>query len=156
MSSSLRYTFTKLRRRPCSLYKCGFNPAYFAVRSPSSSPMVTPSASTASCLPVNGRNGVGIRILFAISYTSFGRGNTATLRAFERIFAELRTIGGQPPDGHLLRLPLLNRNNHIPEERKRVIEIILGRARRMIGMRVVKSQKILLEPLRFLLHEFVI
>src|SRR5438094_768254 len=29
--------------------------------------MVAPSTSTASCLPVNGRNGVGIRILFAIT-----------------------------------------------------------------------------------------
>src|SRR5712692_8418154 len=71
MSSSLRYTFTKLRSLPCSLYRCGFSPLYLVLRLTSSSPIVAPSTSTASCLPVNGRNGVGIRILFAITTYAF-------------------------------------------------------------------------------------
>ena len=41
-------------------------PACLVVRSASSSPTVAPSASTASCLSVNGRSGVGIRIFVAI------------------------------------------------------------------------------------------
>ena len=62
--------------------------ACFAVRSASSSPTVLPSASTASFLSVNGRSGVGIRILVAIELALF----------------KCRTIFFQKPHGHVARL----------------------------------------------------
>ena len=58
----------------------------------------------------------------------------APLRVLECRFAELRAVVGEPPDRHLLGLGLLNRDNHVPEERKRVVKIVLGRTRRVIGM----------------------
>src|SRR3978361_878051 len=65
---------TKLRSLPCSLYRCAFRPACFLVRSDRSSPTVAPAASTASCLSVYGRSGVGMRIFAMIETAPFETG----------------------------------------------------------------------------------
>src|SRR6185503_9003897 len=88
MSSSFTYTLTKLRSLPCSLYRCVLRPECLRVRSASSSPTVAPAASTASCLSVYGRSGVGMRI-FAMMQTAL---------------FETRTVVFQIPDGHIARL----------------------------------------------------
>src|SRR5436305_78645 len=109
---------TKLRSLPCSLKRCPFSPEYFVVRSASSSPTVAPLASTASCLSVYGRSGVGIRILVAI----------------ELALIESGTVFLQKPDGHVARDARHHRHDHICEIRPRVIQIELRRPRRVIGM----------------------
>src|ERR1041385_7966334 len=110
---------TKLRSLPCSLYRCALRPLCLRVRSASSSPTVTPSASTASFLSVYGRSGVGIRILVDI----------VKLALFEA-----RTIVLQEPHGHVARRALGHGDDDVRKRRPRVIEIVLRRARRMIGM----------------------
>src|SRR5436190_9030561 len=118
MSSSFTYTLTKLRRRPCSLYRCGLRPECLDVRSARSSPTVLPSASTASFLSVYGLSGVGIRI-FAMMQTAL---------------YECRSIVFQKPDRHVARDAGRDRHDHVRKRRPRVIEIVLRRARRMIRM----------------------
>src|SRR5258708_40175980 len=100
---------TKLRSLPWSLYRCAFSPECLVVRSASSSPTVLPSASTASFLSVNGRSGVGIRILVAIELALF----------------ECRTIFLQIPDGHGLGPSRGHGHDDVRKRRPRVIEIVL-------------------------------
>src|SRR5437667_12569356 len=113
MSSSFTYTLTKLRRRPCSLYRCGLRPECLDVRSASSSPTVLPSASTASFLSVYGLSGVGIRILVAM---------------MEDALFECRSVVFQKPDGHLARRARRHGHDHVRKRRPRVIEVVLRRA----------------------------
>src|ERR1043165_1553739 len=68
MSSSFRYTFTKLRILPSSVKICFRRSGCAEVSAFSTSPTVVPDTVTASCLPVNCRRGVGIKTL-AISVT---------------------------------------------------------------------------------------
>src|ERR1039457_6719780 len=63
MSSSFKYTLTKLRTLPSSLKICLRKAGNCAVSAFSASPTVAPGTATASCLPVNCRRGVGIRTL---------------------------------------------------------------------------------------------
>src|SRR5689334_5200274 len=63
MSSSFRYTFTKLRSLPSSLKICFRRSGYCVVSAFRTSPTVPPGAVTASCFPVNWRSGVGIKTL---------------------------------------------------------------------------------------------
>src|SRR5439155_14484594 len=118
MSSSLIYTFTKLRRRPSSVYRCAFRPACRFVRSASSSPTVAPSASTASFLSVYGLSGVGIRILVAMELALF----------------EIGSVLFEIPHAHVARRAQRDRHNHVREGRPRMIEIELRRPGRVIGM----------------------
>src|SRR3954462_5693797 len=113
---------TKLRSLPCSLYRCAFKPACFFVRSDSSSPTVAPVASTASCLSVYGRSGVGMRI-FAMMQTAL----------FER-----RTILFQKPYSHIGGRAAHDRHDDVGKRRPRMIQIELRRPRRMIRMRVIE------------------
>src|SRR5882672_9163522 len=83
---------TKLRSLPSALYRCAFRPGCFVVRSVSSSPMVLPSTSTASFLSVNGRSGVGIRILVAIELALVKCG-TVFLEVPHRHVSRLRAFG---------------------------------------------------------------
>src|SRR5256885_15664137 len=110
--------FTKLRSFPSWLYRCVLRPECFAVRSASSSPIVLPSASTASFLSVNGRSGVGIRILVAI----------------ELALVKCGTVFLEIPHGHRFRLPRRDGDDDVRERRPRVIQIVLRRPRRMIRM----------------------
>src|SRR3954469_15909606 len=100
---------TKLRSLPCSLNRCALRPAYLIVRSASSSPIVAPEASTASCLSVYGRSGVGIRIFVAI----------------QRALIESGSIFLQIPDGHVARGRGHHRDNYVREVRPRVVEVEL-------------------------------
>src|SRR5256885_5608876 len=102
--------FTKLRSFPSWLYRCVLRPECFAVRSASSSPTVRPSASTASCLSVNGRSGVGIRILVAM---------------LKRALFECGAIVCEPPYGDVARGARRHGHDHVRERRPRVIEIVL-------------------------------
>src|SRR5205809_5421788 len=125
MSSSFTYTLTKLRSLPCSLYRCAFRPECLRVKSASSSPTVAPVASTASCLSVYGLSGVGMRI-FAMMQTAL---------------LEVRSIVFQIPDGHVACRARRHGHDHVREGRPRVIEVVLRRPRRVIGMRVIKPEQ---------------
>src|SRR6202049_5362491 len=118
MSSSFRYTLTKLRSLPASWNRCALSPPCFFVRSASNSPTVAPSASTASFLSVNGLSGVGIRILVAMELALF----------------EIGSVLYEIPHGHVGRGARRDRHDHVREGRPRMIEIELRRQRRMIGM----------------------
>src|SRR3954447_24925909 len=109
MSSSFKYTFTKLRSFPCSLYRWAFSPACLAVRSASSSPIVAPLASTASCLSVYGRSGVGIRIFVAIQLALIETGT---------IFFQEPHRHGRGHAGH-------DRHDHVSKRRPCVIQVEL-------------------------------
>src|SRR5213596_1570770 len=102
---------TKLRSLPWSLYRCAFRHECFVVRSVSSSPTVLPSASTASFLSVNGRSGVGIRILVAI----------------ELALVKCGTVFLEIPHGHSLGLSIGHGHDDVRKRRPRVIEIVLRR-----------------------------
>src|SRR5204863_1437690 len=88
--------------------------------------MVAPLASTLSCLSVYGRSGVGMRI-FAMMKTAF----------FER-----RSIVFEEPPGHVGGRAAHDRYDDIRKRRPRVIEIVLGRPRRMVGMRVIEPDQL--------------
>src|SRR5579863_8695333 len=98
MSSSLRYTLTKLRSLPSSLKICRRRSGYSVMSAFNTSPTVPPEACTESCLPVNWRRGVGIRIL-AILITQL---------LFRRV--GLLEIG-QPAIG-VMEFTLLDRQHH--------------------------------------------
>src|SRR5438034_3179715 len=128
--------FTKLRSFPSWLYRCAFKPECFVVRSVSSSPTVLPSASTASFLSVNGRSGVGIRILVAIElalvkcgtvFLQIPDGHGPSLRAFG---ASARQAFSRTRHGH----------DDVRKRRPRVIQIVLRRPRRMVRMRMIEAQ----------------
>src|SRR5258708_24396175 len=121
MSSSFRYTLTKLRSFPSSLYRWALSPPCLFVKSASSSPTVVPSASTASFLSLYGLSGVGIRILVAMKLALF----------------EIGSVLFQMPHGHVARGARHNRHDHVRKGRPGMIEIELRRPRRMIGMRVI-------------------
>src|SRR3954447_10271523 len=97
---------TKLRSLPCSLYRCAFRPACFWVRSARSSPTVPPDASTASCLSVYGRSGVGMRI-FAM---------------MESALFEARSILFQKPHRHVGRKAVSDGDDDVGKCRPRMIE----------------------------------
>src|SRR6185436_11597818 len=126
MSSSLRYTLTKFRSRPSSAYRCLRRPSYRVVRSASSSPTVAPLTSTDSFLSVNGRSGVGMLIVFGIC---------------QLFLVEGGTILAQSPGRHVLRRAGANGNDDVREERQRVIEIVLRRPGRMIGMGMIEPEQ---------------
>src|SRR5439155_2531930 len=141
MSSSLIYTFTKLRRRPSSVYRCAFRPACRFVRSASSSPTVLPSASTASFLSVYGLSGVGIRILVAM---------------MKRALFECRAIVFQKPDTHLARRARRDRHDDVRKRRPRVVEVVPRGSRRMIRVRVIEPEQLSAELIRPLLREAIV
>src|ERR1035441_8107510 len=63
MSSSFKYTLTKLRTLPSSLKICLRRSGNCAVSAASTSPTVAPATVTESCFPVNWRRGEGIKTL---------------------------------------------------------------------------------------------
>src|SRR5262245_4520335 len=141
MSSSFKYTFTKLRSLPWSLYRCALRPLCFLVRSARSSPIVAPCASTASCLSVYGRSGVGIRIFVV---------------AIQRALIKTGSVFLQKPDGHVARRARHHRHNHVRKRRPRMIEIELRGPRRMIRMRMVEAQQLPAERRGLLLRGSIV
>src|SRR6184192_1475472 len=55
---------------------------------------------------------------------------------------EAGTVLFQKPDGHICGRALRNRNDDVGEVRPRVIEVVLRRPRRMIGMRMVEPEQL--------------
>src|SRR5947209_20009125 len=97
MSSSFRYTFTKLRSLPSSVNRFFLTFGYCAVSAASASPTVLPDTSTESFSSVNWRSAVGIRIL-AISIPHYLHasdwypvGNYARDRIYRSVLRERRT-----------------------------------------------------------------
>src|SRR5437762_10109759 len=131
---------TKLRSLPCSLYRCAFRPLCLRVRSASSSPTVAPDTSTASCLSVYGRSGVGISI-FAMMETAL---------------FEARSIVLEIPHGHVRCPAVRDGDNHVRERRPRVIEIVLRRPRRVIRVRMVEPEELRAELRRAALRSSII
>src|SRR4030095_5533610 len=146
MSSSLTYTFTKLRSLPCSLYRCALRPLCLRVRSARSSPTVAPDASTVSCLSVYGRSGVGIRI-FAMVEAALFEGRSIVFEIPDRHVASLRAVlerrarrrsasarqGGVGVD---------DGDDDVREGRPRMIQVVLRRPRRMVRVRVIEPQEL--------------
>src|SRR5438874_13640202 len=110
---------TKLRSFPASLYRCAFRPECFRVRSASSSPTVAPAASTASCLSVYGRSGVGMRI-FGINQLSL----VETRSIFFQVpHGQVRRRGFAALAGQVPRLRADDGYDDVGECRPRVIKI---------------------------------
>src|SRR5581483_8836277 len=117
---------TKLRSLPCSLNRCALRPACFAVRSASSSPTVAPSASTASFLSVYGRSGVGMRIFVAMKLA----------------LLEAGAVLLQEPHRHVGRRAARDGHDHVGKRRPRVIQIVLGRTRGVIRVRMIEPDQL--------------
>src|ERR1700733_8706870 len=132
--------FTKLRSLPWSVYRCAFSPECLAVKSASSSPTVAPSASTASFLSVYGLSGVGIRIFVAMKLALF----------------ECGAVVLQPPHRHVCCGTCRDRNDHICKRRPRVVQIVLRRTRRMVGMRMIEAEELRPEVAGPLLRQTII
>src|SRR6476619_5663148 len=128
---------TKLRSLPSALYRCALRPACLLIRSASSSPTVLPSTSTASFLSVNGRSGVGIRILVAIELALFKCG-TVFLEKPHRHDSSLRGFAASARRGSGAG----HCHDDVRERGPRVIEIVLRRPRRVVRMRVIKPEQL--------------
>src|SRR4051812_18972108 len=140
MSSSFTYTFTKLRSRPSSVYRCFFSPSCWRVRSARSSPTVAPATSTASFLPVKGRSGVGMRTRFGMASAISGskRGG----RARERLLVERGAVVFEQPRRHRRGLAAHDGYDHVREHRPRVVQVVLGWTRRVIRVRVIEAEEL--------------
>src|SRR5262245_19453952 len=98
--------------------RCALSPECRRVKSASNSPTVAPLASTASCLSVYGLSGVGMRIFAMVKTALF----------------EDRTIVLEKPHRHSLRSAGRHGDDHVRKGRPRVIEVVLRRLSRVIGM----------------------
>src|SRR5579872_504447 len=98
MSSSFRYTLTKLRSLPSSLKICLRRSGYCVVSVVSTSPTVAPDALTASCLPVNCRRGVGI--------------NTLAISVSQLLFRRFGLLEIRQPAVGVVEFTLLDRQHH--------------------------------------------
>src|SRR5581483_2690952 len=128
MSSSFRYTFTKLRSLPSSLKICLRRSGYCVVSAFRTSPTVPPGAVTASCLPVNWRSGVGIKTLaMLVNQLLLG-----CLGLFEI---------WQPAIG-VVKFALLNREDAERIPRTGILEIGGRKIRVAIRMRVIDTDQI--------------
>src|SRR3954463_10856933 len=131
---------TKLRSLPSALYRCALRPACLLIRSASSSPTVLPSTSTASFRSVNGRSGVGIRILVAIELALFKCG----------------TVFLQKPHRHDFSLRACHGDDDVRERGPRMIQIVLRRPRRVIRVGVIKPEQFAAELGGALLRQSII
>src|SRR5271157_5526095 len=128
MSSSFRYTLTKLRTLPSSLKICLRRSGYWAVSAFSTSPTVAPATATASWRPVNCRRGVGIKTL-GISV------NQLLLDGFGLLGV------GQPAIG-VVEFALLNGEHHEGIPGARILQIGFGKIGVAIGVRVVDTDQV--------------
>src|ERR1039457_7182887 len=128
MSSSFRYTLTKLRTLPSSLKICLRRSGNCAVSAFSTSPTVAPATVTESCFPVNCRRGVGIRTL-AISVTQL-------------LFRRLGLFDVRQPTVGVVKLAVANGKHHERVPRARILQIGLGKIGVAIGVRVVNADQL--------------
>src|SRR5512140_2206442 len=128
MSSSFRYTLTKLRTLPSSVKSCLRSSGNWLVRSVRTSPTVAPDAVTASCFPVNCRSGVGIK--------------TFAMLVNQLLFGRLGLVEvGQPAIG-VVEFALLNRKHDERIPRTRILQIRLREVGVAVGMRVVDADEL--------------
>src|ERR1035441_3882489 len=128
MSSSFRYTLTKLRTLPSSLKICLRRSGNCAVRPFSTSPTVAPATVTESCFPVNCRRGVGIKTL-AISVDQL------LFRRFGLVEVRLPAIG-------VMEFALLNRKHYERIAGAGIPQVRLRKIRVAVGVRVVDADQI--------------
>src|ERR1017187_1220150 len=128
MSSSFRYTLTKLRTLPSPLKICLRRSGNWAVSEFSTSPTVEPATVTESCFPVNCRRGVGIKTL-AISV------NQLLFRRFGLVEV------GQPAIG-VVEFALLNREHHEGIPGAGIPQVRLRKIRVAVGVRMVDADQI--------------
>src|ERR1017187_3067335 len=128
MSSSFKYTLTKLRTLPSSLKICLRRSGNWAVSEFSTSPTVEPATVTESCFPVNCRRGVGIKTL-AISV------NQLLFRRFGLVEV------GQPAIG-VVEFALLNGEHHEGIPGAGIPQIGPRKIRVAIRVRVVDADQI--------------
>src|ERR1700678_4640938 len=127
MSSSFKYTLTKLRTLPSSLKICLRRSGNCAVKLASARPTVSPVTVTESCLPVNWRRGVGIRIL-AISVNQL-------------LFVRFGLVGVRQPGIGVVELAFLNRQHDERIPRTGMLQIGFGKISAAIGMRMVNADQ---------------
>src|SRR6476646_7450982 len=127
--------FTKLRSFPCSLYRCCLRPVWRFVRLASSSPTVEPSASTASRFSVYGRSGVGIRMV-GMMQGALDECGPVVVKKPDR-HQTCRRAGGAFARPAVAR----DGNDDVRKRRPGMIEIVLRRPRRMIGMRMIEAEQ---------------
>src|SRR5580700_6322481 len=127
MSSSFKYTLTKLRTLPSSLKICLRRSGNCAVRLVSAEPTVSPATVTESCLPVNWRRGVGIRIL-AISVNQL-------------LFVRFSLVGIRQPGIGVVELAFLDGQHHERIPRTGIFQIGFGKISPAIGVRVVDADQ---------------
>src|ERR1019366_1111516 len=128
MSSSLRYTLTKLRSLPSSLKICLRRSGYSVISAASTSPTVAPGTVTESCFAVNCRSGVGISTLgMSVDQLLFWR--------FGLIEVGQKAIG-------VVELAFLNRQDDEGVPRAGIPQIGGGKIRVAIGMRVIDADEV--------------
>src|ERR1017187_9465 len=128
MSSSFRYTLTKLRTLPSSLKICLRSSGNCAVRAFSTSPTVEPATVTESCFPVNCRRGVGIKTLaISVDQLLFGRFGLVEVR--------------QPAIG-VVEFTLLNGEHHERVPGAGIPQVGLRKIRVAVGVRVIDADQI--------------
>src|ERR1039458_7492110 len=128
MSSSLRYTLTKLRSLPSSVKICLRRSGYSVVSAVSTSPTVAPGTVTESCFAVNWRSGVGISILaMSVNQLLFWR--------FGLLEVGQKAIG-------VVELAFLNRQDDEGVPRAGIPQIGGGKIRVAIGMRVIDADEV--------------
>src|SRR5271157_501291 len=128
MSSSFRYTLTKLRTLPSSLKICLRRSGNCAVSAFNTSPTVEPATVTESCFPVNCRRGVGIKIL-AMSV------NQLLFRRFGLVEVRQPAIG-------VVEFALLNREHHEGIPGAGIPQVGLRKIRGAVGVRMVDADQI--------------
>src|SRR2546428_12395662 len=70
------------------------------------------------------------------------RGNQNLVRHDEFFLIECGTVLTEPPRGHLFGNARAHRHDHVGKKRPGVIEIVLRRSRRMVGMRMVEAKQL--------------
>src|ERR1017187_2664914 len=128
MSSSFRYTLTKLRTLPSSLKICLRRSGNCAVRAFNTSPTVAPATVTESCFPVNCRRGVGIKTL-AISVDQL-------------LFCRFGLVEVRQPAIGVVEFALLNGEHHERIPGAGIPQVGLRKIRVAVRVRVVDADQI--------------
>src|SRR5882762_3564217 len=148
MSSSFKYTFTKLRSFPSSVKRCLRSSACCVVRPLSASPTVCAETSAESFFAAYTRNGVGIITFTAMFFSVEYFINSCELRPFSNRCAAVdfdflrqvrQPIVIQPPGSHLRRLAAHHAHDDVAVPRPSVLAVKLAGPGRMIGMRMIPA-----------------
>src|SRR5581483_7817261 len=146
MSSSFRYTLTKLRSLPSSLYRWRRSSECWLVSAPSTSPTVEPPSSTESCLPAYWRRGVGIKTFAIFEPGASSKGRTMRYRPYSSVTQLFLFRGGlfrvRQPAVRMVELALLDRQHHERIPRARILQIRFRKVRSAIRMRMIDPHQV--------------